>query len=127
MRLVVQMIRVARCGLRAFQVTRLKCVVALAVGVCATVAASTGPAWAGTPQGPQAITFLVSCPNVAPFLATTPSAPSPIAVGTPMAVIPVGILRGRMPENLVMSCTLTDVLTGNVIPGVPLLIAPTSH
>lgn len=101
--------------------------VTAAIGVCAAVLGTTGSAWAGTPQGPQAITFLVSCPNVAPFLATTPSAPAPIAVGMPMAVIPVGILRGRMPENLVMSCTLTDVLTGNVIDGVPLLIAPTSH
>jgi hypothetical protein len=112
---------------RQVRVTRLRCAVALALGECATVAATTGRAWAGTPQGPQAITFLVSCPNVAPFLATTPSAPSPIAVGRPMAVIPLGIFKGRMPENLVMSCTLTDVVIGNVIDDVPLLIAPSSH
>jgi hypothetical protein len=101
--------------------------VAAALGVCAAVLGATGSAWAGTPQGPQTITFLVACPNLVPFLATSPSSLAPVGVGTPTAVIPVGIFRGRMPEDLVMSCTLTNVVTGQVDEGVPILIAPTSH
>jgi hypothetical protein len=44
-----------------------------------------------------------------------------------MAVIPQGIFRGPMPADLVMTCTLTDVSTGEIITNVPILIAPTTH
>jgi hypothetical protein len=43
-----------------------------------------------------------------------------------MAVIPVGIFKGRMPEDLVMTCTVTNVATGQVDED-PILIAPTKH
>jgi hypothetical protein len=41
-----------------------------------------------------------------------------------MAVIPQGQFHGPMPEDLVMTCTATDVSTGEVIGNVPILIAP---
>jgi hypothetical protein len=97
------------------------------LGACSMLAGGAGPASAGTPQSPQAATFLVSCPGFAPFLATSPTPPSAAGVGTPMTVIPQGIFHGPMPEDLVMICTGTDVSTGEVIGNVPILIAPTRH
>jgi hypothetical protein len=44
-----------------------------------------------------------------------------------MAVVPQGQFRGHMPADLVMTCTASDVLTGEVIGNVPILIAPASH
>jgi hypothetical protein len=59
-----------------------------------------------------------------PFLATSPSGPSAVAVGTPVVVAPIGLLRGRTPEDLVMDCSITNVSTGDTVEQ-PILIAPT--
>ena len=85
-----------------------------------------GAAAAGTTEGPQnsTFTFLISCPDMDPFLATSPSGPSAVAVGTPVVVAPIGLIRGRMPEHLVMDCSITNVSTGVTVEA-PILIAPT--
>jgi hypothetical protein len=85
-----------------------------------------GAAVAGTTQAPQnsTYTFLISCPDMDPFLATSPSGPSAVAVGTPVVVAPIGLIRGRMPEDLVMDCSITNVSTGFTVEA-PILIAPT--
>ena len=44
-----------------------------------------------------------------------------------MAVVPQGQFREHMPADLVMTCTASDVLTGEVIGYAPILIAPASH
>jgi hypothetical protein len=95
-----------------------------AAAACALASAGTAAA-AGTPQSPQSATYLIGCPGITPFLATSPPPPSAAGVGTPMAVIPQGQFHGPMPEDLVMICTATDVSTGEVIGNVPILIAPT--
>jgi hypothetical protein len=100
-------------------------VIILAATVVSTLM-GVGAAAAGTTQAPQnsTYTFLISCPDMDPFLATSPSGPSAVAVGTPVVVAPIGLLRGRMPEDLVMDCSITNVSTGNTVEA-PILIAPT--
>jgi hypothetical protein len=100
--------------------------ITVAALIAATLA-SAGAAAAGTPQSPQSMTALVSCPNLAPFLVTSPTPPSAVGVGQPVAVIPQGIFHGPMPTDLVMICSLTDVSTGETFSNVPILIAPTTH
>ncbi len=103
-------------------------IVIIIAAAIASALASAGPAAAaGTPQSPQAATYLISCPGIAPFLATSPTPPSSAGVGTPMAVIPQGQFHGPMPANLVMICSATDVSTGENVGNVPILIAPTTH
>jgi hypothetical protein len=94
--------------------------------VIASVLAGAGPAAAATPQTPQPITALVSCPNMTPFLVTSPTLPSAVGIGQQVvAVIPQGIFHGQMPTNLVMLCSLTE--DGQTFNNVPILIAPTTH
>jgi hypothetical protein len=91
--------------------------------VIASVLAGAGPAAAATPQP---ITALVSCPNMAPFLVTSPTLPSAVGIGQQVvAVIPQGIFHGQMPTDLVMLCSLTE--DGQTFNNVPILIAPTTH
>lgn len=98
--------------------------------ILAATAASTlmgaGAAAAGTTQAQQNTTntFLVSCPDMAPFLVTSPADPAAVGVGTPVSVAPIGFFNGRMPEDLVMDCSITNVSTGNTVEA-PILIAPT--
>jgi hypothetical protein len=102
-------------------------VIIMAAAIAAVLTGAGTAMAAGAPQTPQSATFEVSCPGIAPFLASSPTPPSAAGVGTPMAVIPQGIFRGPMPADLVMTCTLTDVSTGEIITNVPILIAPTTH
>jgi hypothetical protein len=102
-------------------------VITMAAAVLPVLAGAGTAMAAGTPQTPYSGTFQVVCPGLAPFLATSPTPPSAAGVGSPMAVIPQGIFHGPMPEGLVLTCTLTDVSTGEVISNVPILIAPTTH
>jgi hypothetical protein len=99
----------------------------LAAAAACGLASATTAAAAGTPQSPQSATFLISCPGTGPFLATSPTPPSAAGVGTPVAVVPQGQFHGPMPADLVMTCTATDVSTGEVIGNVPILIAPATH
>lgn len=99
---------------------------ATCAAVIASVLAGAGPAAAATPQTPQPITALVSCPNMTPFLVTSPTLPSAVGIGQQVvAVIPQGIFHGQMPTNLVMLCSLTE--DGQTFNNVPILIAPTTH
>ena len=100
--------------------------IAAAVAACA-LAGSGQAAAAGNPQSPQSATYLISCPGITAFLATSPTPPSSAGVGKPMAVVPQGQFHGPMPADLVMTCTATDVSTGEVIGNVPILIAPATH
>jgi hypothetical protein len=88
--------------------------------------AGAGTAAAGTPQSPQSETFLVSCPNMAPFVATSPTPTSRVATGQTVAVIPQGIFYGRQPADLYMTCSLTVLPDGPTFSDIPILIAPTS-
>ena len=101
-------------------------IILAAAAACALASATTAAA-AGTPQSPQSATYLISCPGIAPFLATSPTPPSAAGVGTPMAVVPQGQFHGPMPADLVMTCTAADVSTGEIIGNVPILIAPATH
>lgn len=99
---------------------------AACAAVSASVLAGAGPAAAATPQTPQPITALVSCPGIAPFLVTSPTLPSAVGIGQQVvAVLPEGLFHGQMPTDLVMFCSLTE---GSVtFNNVPFLIAPTTH
>jgi hypothetical protein len=97
----------------------------LAAAVVSALAGAVPAAAAGTPQN-TTFTFLISCPDMAPFLATSPSVPAASGVGPPAVVAPIGFLRGRMPEDLVMTCSFTNVATGQTAEGL-LLIATTTH
>jgi hypothetical protein len=101
-------------------------VICFAAAIAAALAVA-GPAVAsGTPQSPQSQTFLVSCPNFAPFLVTSPTGPSAAGVGQPMGVIPAGTFRGNMPTGLVMNCLLQPEPSGQPFTSA-ILIAPISH
>jgi hypothetical protein len=100
-------------------------VITLAAAAACALASDGTAAAAGPPQRPQSATYLISCPGIAPFLATSPTPPSAAGIGTPMAVIPQGQFHGPMPADLVMTCTASDVSTGEIIGNVPILIAPT--
>ncbi len=102
-------------------------VIIVTAAIASALAGAGSAAAAGTPHTPQSATFVVSCPGIDSFLATSPTPPSAAGVGNPMAVIPQGIFHGPMPTDLVMTCTLTDVSTGEIISNVPILIAPISH
>jgi hypothetical protein len=93
-------------------------IIVAAAAACALASAGTVAA-AGTPQSLQSATYLISCPGIAPFLATSPTPPSAAGIGTPMAVIPQGQFHGPMPADLVMTCTASDVSTGEIIGNVP--------
>jgi hypothetical protein len=83
-------------------------------------------AWAGTPQGPQAVTYSVSCPGFLPFEVTSPNPQAAAGGGSGIhAVIAVGSLQGNMPQRLVMICGSTDLSTGEFVGYLPFLIAPT--
>jgi hypothetical protein len=106
-----------------------KIVISFGVAVAAIAAALAGAGTAaasGTPQSPQSETFLVSCPNMAPFVATSPTPPSRVATGQTVAVIPQGIFYGRQPASLYMTCSLTVLPSGPTFNDIPILIAPTS-
>ena len=96
----------------------------LAAAVASALAAAGPVAAASTPQSLQAATYLISCPGLAPFLATSPTPPSAAGVGTPMAVIPQGQFHVPTLAGLVMICSATNVLTGENVGNVPILIAP---
>jgi hypothetical protein len=81
---------------------------------------------AGTPQGPQAVTFLVTCPGLAPFEITAPNLNGAAGVGSTMGVIAVGALQGNMPTDRYMICTGVNEATGQTVTA-PILIAPTKH
>jgi hypothetical protein len=99
---------------------------AACAAVIASVLAGAGPAAAATPQTPQPITALVSCPGMAPFVVTSPTLPSAVGVGQQVvAVLPEGLFHGQMPADLVMFCSLTE--DGQTFNNVPFLIAPTTH
>ena len=101
---------------------KLRTRIAAAVGVAVAALGAAGVAAAsGTPQSPQAITLVVTCPGFAPFTATGPTVPSSAVVGTENAILPRGILN--VPADKVVLCSLTDP-AGNVFPDIPFLIAP---
>ena len=72
-----------------------KIMISFAVAIAATLAGVSPAAASGTPQSPHGIAELVSCPGMAPFPATSPTIPSAVAVGQPVAVIPGGSSMGR--------------------------------
>ncbi len=73
----------------------MRCIVIIVAAAAACALASAGTAAAAsTPQSPQSATYLISCPGIAPFLATSPTPPSAAGIGTPMAVIPQGQFHG---------------------------------
>jgi hypothetical protein len=100
--------------------------IGFAVAIAAALAGAGPAAASGTPQSPQSQTFLVSCPNMAPFLATSPTPPSAAGVGQPMAIIPDATFRGRIPSDRVMTCTLFPQPSGTSFTS-QILIAPTTH
>ncbi len=102
-------------------------VIILAAAIVSALASAGTAAAANASQTSQnsTYTFLISCPDMDPFLATSPSGPSAVAVGTPVVVAPIGLFHGRMPEDLVMTCSITNVATGVTVEG-PILIAPTT-
>jgi hypothetical protein len=104
-----------------------KIVISSAVAIAAALAGASPAAASGTPQSPHGIAEIISCPGVAPFPATSPTLPSAVAVGQPVAVIPGGIIHGQMPTDLVMLCSLTVVSNGETFDNVPILIAPTTR
>jgi sulfite exporter TauE/SafE len=104
-----------------------KIMISSTIAIAAALAGVSPAAASGTPQSPQGIAEIISCPGMAPFPATSPTLPSAVAVGQPVAVIPGGIIHGQMPSGLVMSCSLTVVSNGEIFTGVPILIAPTTH
>ena len=71
--------------------------------------------------------FLINCPNLPPFLVTSPPGLfATVGIGTPVVVAPQGLFHGQMPERLVMTCSVTNVATGQTVEG-PILIAPTTR
>jgi hypothetical protein len=105
---------------------RIVIILAAAAG---SILVGAGAAAADTPQAPHNSmgTFLISCPDLAPFLVTSPPGLfATVGVGTPVVVAPQGLFHGRMPEDLVMTCSITNVSTGNTVEG-PILIAPTTR
>ena len=121
---------VSRRGPGLTAATRWASPVWFAAAACAAAVASVlagaGPAAAATPQTPQPVTALVSCPGIAPFLVTSPTLPSAVGVGQQVvAVFPEGLFHGQMPTHLVMFCSLTE--DGQTFNNVPFLIAPTTH
>ena len=52
-------------------------IILAAAAACALASAGTAAA-AGTPQSPQSAAYLISCPGITPFLATSPTAAAPI-------------------------------------------------
>ena len=103
-------------------------VIGFAVAIAAALAGAGPAAASGTPQSPQSQTFLVSCPNMAPFLATSPSGRSAAGVGQPMAIIPIATFNGhgQIPSDLLMTCTLFPQPSGPPFTS-QVLIAPTGH
>lgn len=97
----------------------------VAAAIATTLAGASAAATSGTPQSPQSETFLVSCPDMEPFLATSPTPPSRVATGQTVAVIPQGIFYGRQPASLYTTCSLTVVPGGPTFNDIPILIAPT--
>ncbi len=97
-------------------------VITLAAALAAALAGAGPAAAAGTPQDSTA-TFLISCPNMAPFLVTSPSGPAAVGIGTPVVVAPQGFFPGQMPEDLLMTCSITNVATGQTVEA-PILLAP---
>jgi hypothetical protein len=104
-------------------------IVIILMATAASILVGAGVAVADTPQAPQnsAYTFLISCPDLAPFLVTSPPGLfATVGVGTPVVVAPQGLFHGQMPEDLVMTCSVTNVSTGQTVEG-PILIAPTTR
>jgi hypothetical protein len=104
-------------------------IVVILVAAAGFILVGAGVAAADTAQAPQnsTYTFLISCPDLAPFLVTSPPGLfATVGVGTPVVVAPQGLFHGRMPEDLVMTCSITNVSTGNTVEG-PILIAPTTR
>lgn len=81
------------------------------------------PAASGTPQSPRSETFLVSCPNLAPVVATSPT-PSRVAPGQTVAVIPGHLPRAA--ADFYMTCSPTVLPDGPTFHDIPILIASTS-
>jgi hypothetical protein len=100
---------------------------AAAAAIAATLAGAGPAAATGTPQSPQSQTILVECPNMEPFIATSPTPPSRVGLGQVVTVIPEGIFLGQMPDRLFMHCTLTFEPNGPTLYDIPILIAPTTR
>jgi len=104
-------------------------VITLAAAIVAALAGAGTAAPAGASQTPQnsTLTFLINCPNLPPFLVTSPPGLfATVGIGTPVVVAPQGLFHGQMPERLVMTCSVTNVATGQTVEG-PILIAPTTR
>jgi hypothetical protein len=102
-------------------------VITLAVAIVSVLAGAGTAAPAGASQAPQdsTLTFLINCPNLAPFLVTSPPGLfATVGVGHPVVVAPQGFFHGRMPEDLLMTCSITNVATGNTVEGQILLAPP---
>lgn len=101
-------------------------VITLAAAIVCVLAGAGTAAPAGASQTPQdsTLTFLINCPNLAPFLVTSPPGLfATVGIGTPVVVAPQGFFHGRMPEDLLMTCSVTNVATGQTVEG-PILLAP---
>lgn len=104
-------------------------VIILAAAIVSALASAGTAATANASQTSQnsTLTFLISCPNLPPFLVTSPPGLfATVGVGTPVSVAPQGLFHGQMPEDLVMTCSITNVATGQTVEG-PILIAPTTR
>jgi hypothetical protein len=101
-------------------------VITLAAAIVSVLAGAGIAAPAGASQTPQntTLTFLINCPNLAPFLVTSPAGPATVGVGPPVVVAPQGFFHGQMPGDLLITCSITNVATGQTVEALILLAPP---